>query len=179
MKPYPRNRSAKQPVCGITRREFVRSTALGAGAVWLGGQTADVLASAPGSARGLVYPQPVDFNPLDLAPAKWIWYPADRTLPNTVILFRSSVTLDAKPKSARGWSLGESRYRLEVNGRRVQWGPAPNDPRWPECDPVDLTGFLWHSSGLSGETGSDSTQRGRRWTRCELSSGSYRFEAGR
>ncbi|MFZ5829957.1 MAG: alpha-L-rhamnosidase N-terminal domain-containing protein [Planctomycetota bacterium] len=95
-------------------------------------------------------PRATFFAPLDLAPARWIWYPAERTLPNTVILFRRSLTLDAAPKSARGWILGESRYRLEVNGARVQWGPAPNDPRWPECDPMDLTAILRAGENVVG-----------------------------
>lgn len=150
MKPYVRNHRAKQTVGGIARREFVQSTALGAGAVWLGGGAAGVLASGPRSPGALIYPQPVDFSSLDLSPAQWVWYPADRTLPNTVVLFRRGMTLAANPKSARGWILGESRYRLEVNGRRIQWGPAPNDPRWPECDPVDLTGILVAGENVIG-----------------------------
>ena len=36
----------------------------------------------------------------------------------------------------------DSRYRLFVNGRRVQWGPAPCDPRSYEADPIDLTRWL-------------------------------------
>ncbi len=36
----------------------------------------------------------------------------------------------------------DSRYRLFVNGRRVQWGPAPCDPRSYEVDPVDLAPHL-------------------------------------
>ena len=100
--------------------------------------------------NALAHPQPASFSPLDLAPARWIWYPAERTLPNTVILFRRGLKLDAPPKSARGWILGESRYRLEVNGERVQWGPAPNVPRWPECDPVDLTHILKAGENVLG-----------------------------
>ncbi|MFZ4766273.1 MAG: twin-arginine translocation signal domain-containing protein, partial [Roseimicrobium sp.] len=47
---------------------------------------------------------------LDLSPAKWLWYPGDRTLPNTFILFRRVLQLNAKPKKATGWIIGESRY---------------------------------------------------------------------
>jgi len=78
----------------------------------------------------------------DLAPARWIWYPSERTLQNTFILFRRELNLPAKPRRARGWISAESRYRLEANGQRVQWGPAPADPRWPEADPLDLTDAL-------------------------------------
>lgn len=79
---------------------------------------------------------------LNLSPAKWIWYPAGRTLQNTFILFRKDVILKEKPLQANGWILADSRYRLFVNGKRVQWGPAPSDPRWQEADPLDLAGYL-------------------------------------
>ena len=103
-----------------------------------------MLASPGGS--GLEAPiQPMQ-NPkttvLDLSPARWIWYPSERTLQNTFVLFRRQLDLKEKPVSARGWVTAESRYRLEVNGKRVQWGPSPCDPRWLDVDPVDLTGLL-------------------------------------
>lgn len=79
---------------------------------------------------------------LDLSPAKWIWYPTGRTLQNTFVLFRKDIVLDKKPHKAIGWILADSRYRLFVNGKRIQWGPAPSDPRWQEADPIDLTAFL-------------------------------------
>jgi len=78
----------------------------------------------------------------DLEPAKWIWYPCERCLPCTFVLFRRTVTLTAPPRRATGWIAADSRYRLEVNGQRIQWGPAPSDPRWPEADPLDLTAYL-------------------------------------
>lgn len=89
---------------------------------------------------------------LDLAPAKWLWYPGDRTLPNTFVLFRRVLQLNAKPRKATGWILGDSRYLLEVNGRRIQWGPAPNDPRWPEVDHMDLTEALTRGENAIGAT---------------------------
>ena len=58
------------------------------------------------------------------------------------MLFRRELELQAAPTSARGWISADSRYRLYVNGRRVQWGPAPCDPRSYEADPVDLTRWL-------------------------------------
>lgn len=77
---------------------------------------------------------------LDLAPARWIWLPAGRTLANSVILFRKTFTLTQTPTKATGWILGESRYKLYLNGERAQFGPAPADPRWAEADPVDWSG---------------------------------------
>ena len=78
---------------------------------------------------------------LDLTPARWIWYPSGRVLQNTFILFRKEFVLDQQPSKAMGWILADSRYQLFVNGKRVQWGPAPHDPRWPEADPVDISSF--------------------------------------
>lgn len=81
-------------------------------------------------------------TPVDLSPARWIWLPSERTLASTVALFRREIELVGEPSSARGWVSADSRYRLWVNGRRVQWGPAPCDPRRLEVDPVDVTSLL-------------------------------------
>jgi alpha-L-rhamnosidase len=86
-------------------------------------------------------PSPTAVLP-DLSPAQWIWYPCERCLPNTFVLFRRTVEVTAPLRRATGWIAADSRYRLEVNGHRIQWGPAPSDPRWPEADPVDLTAHL-------------------------------------
>ena len=90
-------------------------------------------AAGPRSSRG---------RAVDLSPARWIWLPSERTLANTVVLFRREIEVVGAPVSARGWVTADSRYRLWVNGRRVQWGPAPCDPRLLEVDPVDLTPYL-------------------------------------
>jgi alpha-L-rhamnosidase len=87
---------------------------------------------------------------VDLAPAKWIWIPSQRTLPNTFVLFRREVELSAKPRKALGFITADSRYRLTVNGRRVQWGPAPCDPRNLDVDPVDLTELLTPGKNVIG-----------------------------
>ncbi len=77
-----------------------------------------------------------------LAPAQWIWLPSERTLPNTFVLFRKEFLLAAQPTRAIGWLAADSRYRLTVNGQRVQWGPAPCDPRQLDADPFDITALL-------------------------------------
>ena len=87
---------------------------------------------------------------VSLAPAKWIWLPSERTLPNTFLLFRREVTLRGRPRKAAGWLTADSRYLLSVNGRRVQWGPAPCDPRSLDVDPVDLTAFLTPGKNVLG-----------------------------
>ncbi len=79
---------------------------------------------------------------LDLSPAQWIWHPAQRTLPNTIFQFRKQIQIDKKIVSAKGWILGDSRYKLYLNGERIQFGPAPSDPRWAEADPLDFSAKL-------------------------------------
>lgn len=87
---------------------------------------------------------------LDLAPARWIWVPGNRCLPNTFALFRRTLHLASPPKSAAGWIVADSRYRLTVNGQRVQWGPAPSDPREQEADPLELTAYLQQGDNVIG-----------------------------
>jgi hypothetical protein len=87
---------------------------------------------------------------IDLSPAQWIWFPSTRTLPNTFVLFRREIDLTAVPRRANGWITADSRYRLTVNGQRVQWGPAPSDPRWLDADPLDLTPFLRPGKNVIG-----------------------------
>lgn len=93
-----------------------------------------------------------DWRPyrVNLAPARWIWLPSQRTLPNTFILFRKEIELKEKPLKAAGWITADSRYRLTVNGRRVQWGPAPCDPRNLDVDHVDITPFLKKGKNVIG-----------------------------
>ncbi len=86
----------------------------------------------------------------DMKPAKWIWFPSTRTLANTLVYFAKSFDLKEVPKEARGWICADSRYTLYINGRRVQFGPAPFDPRFPEADPVDLAPFLQPGSNTIG-----------------------------
>jgi hypothetical protein len=87
---------------------------------------------------------------VNLAPAEWIWLPSQRTLPNTFVLFRREVTLPAAPVRAAGWITADSRYRLTVNGRRVQWGPAPCDPRQFDVDPLEITKLLQPGKNVIG-----------------------------
>ena len=39
----------------------------------------------------------------DLAPARWVWYPSERCLQNTFVLFRRDLQLREKPRRATGW----------------------------------------------------------------------------
>ncbi len=87
---------------------------------------------------------------LDLSPAKWIWYPSRRTLQNSFFLFRKEITLSEVPIQATGWIVADSRYLLAINGKRMQWGPAPCDPRWVEADPLDLSQQLKQGKNIIG-----------------------------
>jgi hypothetical protein len=126
-----------------TRRSFLRNFSLGGGALMF----------STGSVHGKNTFVNVDefqrpehdesqIRILDLSPAEWIWYPSERTLQNTMLLFRKVIDLPGRIEKARGFIHGESRYLLYVNGQRVQWGPAPSDPRWVEVDPLDLGEYL-------------------------------------
>ncbi len=149
--PDESNRDSLAPF--MNRREFLRTSTATGGSLLLA-QTASSNVVSP--ARRFI--EPVSLPDVagtalpDLSPARWIWYPSGRTLPNTFILFRRQLQLTSKPRRATGWICADSRYRLEVNGKRVQWGPAPCDPRWAEADPLDLTGYLEPGENVLGAT---------------------------
>jgi len=139
----------------MNRRQFLKTSAATSGAALLF-QASPATAQTP---AGNPVPIPTE-SPIqppasslpNLSPARWIWYPSGRTLPNTFILFRREIELASVPKKATGWIAADSRYRLDVNGHRIQWGPAPADPRWPEADPVDLTETLHIGKNVIGST---------------------------
>ena len=132
---------------GLSRREFLSVSALGSGGGVLGSGRARAAGPAPLPAAA-----PAPIEALDLAPARWLWYPSQRCLPNTFVLFRRELELAAAPRRAAGWVCADSRYRLSLNGERIQWGPAPADPRWAEADPVDLTPHLAAGTNVIGAT---------------------------
>ncbi len=135
----------------MDRRQFLKSSAASGGALVLLGPGSASAASGPALQSRTSVPPAASRLP-SLEPARWIWYPSERTLPNTFVLFRRELSLAARPKRATGWISADSRYLLEVNGRRIQWGPAPADPRWPEADPVDLTEALRAGPNVFGAT---------------------------
>ena len=134
----------------MRRRDFIKQSALSSGMLLAGGRKSrsqaplsfDVPREAPPVAAAMPLP--------DLTPARWLWYPSGRTLQNTFLLFRRQIDLPSKPRAARGWIAADSRYLLKVNGKRIQWGPAPFDPRWLEADPVDLTEALVPGANVLG-----------------------------
>lgn len=89
-------------------------------------------------------------TPMTMAPARWLWFPCERTLPNTFALYRKEIVLDEKPVHVQAWLTADSRYLLSVNGQRVQWGPAPCDPRQLDVDPCDLTPFFSSGKNVIG-----------------------------
>jgi alpha-L-rhamnosidase len=75
--------------------------------------------------------------------ARWIWFPEQRTLPSTFVFFRKEFELpELAERELDCWVTGNSRYKLYVNGKFVQRGPAPSDPRHWDVDPVDLRPYL-------------------------------------
>jgi hypothetical protein len=123
----------------VTRRSFL-GTGMLAPAAWASLPHANV----PASDRRTTDDEPrlervgAPEQTLDLTPARWVWYPSTRTLPNTVVLFRRTFDVPPGVTALSGHLLADSRYVLFVNGARVQAGPAPADPRWPEADPIDV-----------------------------------------
>ena len=137
----------------MNRREFLKTSAVTS--------TSLLVPRSAGAAVETANHKPIELVPTtassaprlpDLSPARWIWYPSGRTLQNTFTLFRRELRLPAKPRRATGWISADSRYRLEVNGQRVQWGPAPCDPRWAEADPLDVTSRLQAGTNVLGAT---------------------------
>jgi len=115
-----------------SRRQFLKAGAAGLGSVKLKAW------KAPGT-RAELPPQQV---PIEWK-GRWIWYPEGRTLSSTFVFFRKGFTLSELPSGkVRGWVSGNSRYMLHINGRFVQRGPAPCDPRHWDVDPVDLKPYL-------------------------------------
>ncbi len=143
----------------MNRRDFLKTSAVSGGSLLLAGPAVaeDPAAPAPGSPAATFVALPIPAPSAgphlpDLAPAEWIWYPSARCLANSFVLFRRALKLAAKPRRATGWIAADSRYRLEVNGQRIQWGPAPSDPRWPEADPVGLAAALHAGENVIGAT---------------------------
>ncbi len=144
---------SKKSTGSFSRRDFFQSSILGSACLMTSpfSMAGTSQVSMAGRSRhdtgnpALSAPKGLDetYTPLiDLTPARWIWYPSERTLQNSVFLFRETVMLDELPQSAVGWIFADSRYRLRVNGQYVQFGPAPSDPRRPEADPLDITRCL-------------------------------------
>ncbi len=136
----------------MKRREFIKSTALSGGGILLvPGADPREIREAP-SAPDPTLVTSAGPNLPNLSPARWIWYPSGRCLQNTFVLFRREIELPAGVRRATGWIAADSRYLLEVNGKRIQWGPAPSDPRWPEADPLDLSDAFQRGRNVIGAT---------------------------
>jgi len=131
----------------LSRRDFFKTGALGGVSLFAfkGGEYRNASVYAP---QDQTQHRTVQNKILDLSPAKWIWYPSKRCLQNSFFLFRREITLGSKPVKATGWIAADSRYLLFVNGQRIQWGPAPCDPRWLEADPLDLTDQLHRGKNI-------------------------------
>ncbi len=136
------------PNSSPSRRSFLKTSTVSGAGVLVASNLPASLQPPHADAIGV---EPVLANrALNLSPATWIWYPCERVLQNTVLLFRRQIKINNAVKKAHGWILGDSRYKLFVNDQYVQFGPAPADPRWPEADPIDLTAFLQSGDNAVG-----------------------------
>jgi len=135
----------------MNRRDFLKTSVVTGAAGFLAPHPGLAAETRRPFRTQTVSPYPTKKLP-DLQPARWLWYPSERCLPNTFVFFRRALTLAAKPRRATGWIAADSRYQLQVNGQRIQWGPAPADPRWPEADPLDLTAALDAGDNILGAT---------------------------
>jgi hypothetical protein len=108
-----------------------------------------ILQSAPLAAAPLeASAQAVQPPPLE---PRWIWHPERRTLSGTFVFFRRAFYLQDKPVGrVQAWVTANSRYQLWVNGRFVQRGPAPCDPRYWDIDPVDLGPYFHAGENVIG-----------------------------
>ncbi|MEO7650562.1 MAG: hypothetical protein ABIZ80_08830, partial [Bryobacteraceae bacterium] len=63
-----------------------------------------------------------------------------------------ALTLSSKPRRATGWIAADSRYQLDVNGHRIQWGPAPSTHAGPKPIPSTLPEALQAGPNAVGAT---------------------------
>ena len=126
----------------VTRRDFFKGSAAGASIIaWPPLQQSHGIVDWSAEAKTVAIPSQTD-QVMDLSPARWIWYPSTRCLANTFVLFRKEFDLQELSEKAVGYISADSRYQLFVNGQRLQWGPAPCDPRFAEADPVSIGSYL-------------------------------------
>ncbi|WP_114750709.1 alpha-L-rhamnosidase-related protein [Pleomorphovibrio marinus] len=114
-----------------------------------------LISTHPQKSGKAISPKPFSFpkrRELNLDPARWIWYPAERILPNSFFHFRREIKIKKAVRAAKGWILGESRYLFMLNGIRIQFGPAPSDPRFSEADPLDLSAGLQEGENVLAAT---------------------------
>ncbi len=126
----------------LSRRTFLKSSTCAGGTLLFSTESQSLGAGQSRLPNSRTPPLPIreiaPIEPPETGGARWIWYPSGRCLPCTFVLFRREIHLPSIPRRASGWIAADSRYLLLVNGKRVQWGPAPFDPRWMEVDPIDM-----------------------------------------
>jgi len=82
----------------MKRRDFVKGSILAGGGVLCGSAHQAATLKAANGLQGPLPSVPASKNPLpDLTPARWIWYPSERTPQNTFVLFRRPLDLPGKP----------------------------------------------------------------------------------
>lgn len=74
--------------------------------------------------------------------AQWITHPTAPTLEYGVFCFRRSFNLDIVPEEFIVHVSADNRYRLYVNGKYVNYGPAIGDINHYRYESLDISGFL-------------------------------------
>ena len=80
-----------------------------------------------------------------LLPSKWIWTPeknADDEKEPYIVLFRKSFSMESEPESCSIKISADTKYKLYVNGKFVNFGPARGDKSVWFYDAPDITEHL-------------------------------------
>ncbi len=134
---------------GFSRRLFLKTNIRASAAMGL--SSLDLLSNHQGEVNEEVNKNIEDpFESLDLSPAQWIWPKVGRTLPNSVVMFRKTFSIPGEPMNCIVHIHADSRYRLWINGEYVCFGPAPQDPRYPEIDKIEVSDYLKHGKNCIG-----------------------------
>jgi hypothetical protein len=72
----------------------------------------------------------------------FVWSPSAPTGKQVYAVFRKTLELKEKPKTATLRLFADSRYILWINGKYVNRGPCRFDPKGPEYDTLDVARFL-------------------------------------
>ena len=87
----------------MRRRDFIKNSALVGGALLSPEGTRAFANDSTSGLQAPIQPMPLPKTiMLDLSPARWIWYPSERTLQNTFVLFRRQLDLPEKPRARQG-----------------------------------------------------------------------------
>ena len=79
---------------------------------------------------------------MNLAPAKWLWLPSERTLPNTFVLFRRDIDLKTSREKRPAGSPPTAATGLRSTARASSGGRPRAIRGSVDVDPIDVTSLL-------------------------------------